>query len=214
MLRRINLVPPSERPRTTTDVGVLLMIVVVVVVIAALAFGYYSAKSNLSSKNDELVGVQQQNAQLQGQLQRLQQFQALQSKRVTVEKVVQGIYAGRTLVSDILDEVSLVVPDNVWFTDMSLTASDPGSATPATAVTDNAFTIDGNTYGFDNVAQFLVRLQLVPGLTDSRLSSAGQASGSVDPTKHVVGFTMGGSVTNTQAPDAALPMSQVEVQAP
>lgn len=214
MLRRINLVPPSERPRTTTDVGVLLMIVVVVLVIAALAFGYYSAKSNLSSKNDELVGVQQQNAQLQGQLQTLQQFQALQSKRVTVEKVVQGIYARRTLVSDILDEVSLVVPDNVWFTAMSLTASDPGSATPATAVTDNAFTIDGNTYGFDNVAQFLVRLQLVPGLTDSRLRSAGQASGSVDPTKHVVGFTMGGSVTNTQAPDAALPMSQVEVQAP
>ena len=221
MVRRINLVPPSERPRTTTDFGVLLLIVAVVIVIAALAFGYYSFKSSLSSKQDELAAVQQQNAQLQGQLETLQQYEALQGTRVQAEKVVQGIYAGRTLVSDILDELSLVVPDSAWFLDLTLSTSDPvlpGAVATQTAA-DNVFTIDGDTYGFDDVAQILVRLQLVPGLADPRnplprLTSAGQPGGSVDPTKHVVGFSVAGTVTNTQPADKPLPLSQVEVPSP
>ena len=216
MVRRINLVPPSERPRTSTDFGVLLVIVLVVIVVAALAFGYYSFKSSLSSKQDELTAVQQQNAQLQGQLETLQQYEALQGKRVLAEKAVQGIYAERTMVSDILDELSLVVPDTAWFLDLTLTTSDPvppGTVTTQTAA-DNVFSIDGDTYGFDDVAQILVRLQLVPALTDSRLSSAGPAGGNVDATKHVVGFTVGGTVTNTQPADKPLPLSQVEVPSP
>lgn len=216
MVRRINLVPPSERPRTTTDFGVLLLIVLVVIVIAALAFGYYSFKSSLSNKQDELTAVQQQNAQLQGQLETLQQYEALQGKRVEAEKVVQGIYAGRTLVSDILDELSLVVPDTAWFLDLTLTTSDPVTAATSATQTaaSNVFSIDGDTYGFDDVAQILVRLQLVPALTNSRLTSAGPASGTVDPTKHVVGFSVGGTVTNTQPTDTPLPLSQVEVPSP
>lgn len=213
MVRRINLVPPSERPRTSTDFGVLLLIVLVVIVIAALGFGYYTFKSSLSSKQDELAAVQQQNAQLQGQLETLQQYEALQGKRVNAEKIVQGIYAGRTPVSDILDELSLVIPDTAWFADLTLTTSDPVPAgTVATqSAADNVFTIDGDTYGFDEVAQVLVRLQLIPGLTNSRLTSAGPPVGNVDLTKHVVGFTVGGSVTNSQAADKPLPLSQVEV---
>jgi Tfp pilus assembly protein PilN len=216
VVRRINLVPPSERPRTTTDFGVLLVIVLVVIVVAALAFGYYSFKSSLSSKQDELVAVQQQNAQLQGQLETLQQYEALQGKRVQAEKVVQGIYVGRTMVSDILDELSLVVPDTAWFLDLALTTSDPvPAATVATqTASGNVFSIDGETYGFDDVAQMLVRLQLVPALTDSRLSSAGPPGSNVDPTKHVVGFTVAGTVTNTQPADKPLPLSQVEVPSP
>jgi Tfp pilus assembly protein PilN len=216
VVRRINLVPPSERPRTTTDFGVLLLIVLVVIVVAALAFGYYSFKSSLSSKQDELAAVQQQNAQLQGQLETLQQYEALQGKRVQAEKVVQGIYVGRTMVSDILDELSLVVPDTAWFLDLTLTTSDPvPQATVATQTApDNVFSIDGDTYGFDDVAQILVRLQLVPALTDSRLSSAGPPGGNVDPTKHVVGFTVAGTVTNIQPADKPLPLSQVEVPSP
>ena len=218
MVRRINLVPPSERPRTTTDVGLLLVIVVIVLAIAAVGFGYYSVKNSLSAKQDELAGLQQQSAQLQSQLATLQQFEALQSKRVAAEKVVQGIFAGRTLVSNILDEISLVVPDNAWFSNLTLTALIPTTVTPSAGVQalgDNTFTIDGNTYSFEDVAQLLVRLQLVPALKDSvHLASAGQATGNVDPAKHVVGFVIGGSVINTQPSDTPLPLSQVEAESP
>ena len=95
---------------------------------------------------------------------------------------------------------------------------------PATTVTpsagvqalgDNTFTIDGNTYSFEDVAQLLVRLQLVPALKDSvHLASAGQATGNVDPAKHVVEFVVGGSVVNTQPSDTPLPLSQVEAESP
>jgi Tfp pilus assembly protein PilN len=217
VVRRINLVPPNERPRTTTDFGLLLVLVVIVLVVAALAFGYYSVKSNLSGKQDELTGLQQQNTQLQGQLQTLQHFEVLQTKRVAAEQVVQGIYSGRTLVSDILDEMSLVIPDNVWFLNLNLSTANPTQTTAASsssATSDNVFALDGNTYSMDDVAQVLIRLQLVNGLKDSRLSSAGQAKGTVDPTKHVVGFSAGGSVVNTQPSDTPLPISQVEVQTP
>ena len=158
MVRRINLVPQSQRQRTTTDVGLLVLLGAIIVAVFALGFGYYLLNNSLADRENELADVQQQTAVLESQLTALQQYERLESERAGTEAVVQGIYAGRTLVSDILNAVSLVVPENVWFQSLSLTTTDPvvqgtaGAAVPAGTAppSDNKLAINGKTYTFED----------------------------------------------------------------
>ena len=219
MVRRINLVPPSERSRTTTDLGLLGLIAAAIVVIFAIAFGYYLLNNTLSDREQELAGLQQETASLETQLLALRQYEDLQSQRADMEAVAQGIYESRTPVSDILDAVSLVVPENAWFQSLALTTSDPAVSesaagagqTTVVAPNDNKISVEGNTYSFEDIAQVLVRLQLVSCLSDVSLASAGEPRGTTDPAQKVKGFSIEATV---DAPPTALPlpMSQVEVE--
>jgi Tfp pilus assembly protein PilN len=216
MARRINLVPPSERARTTTNVAALGLVVTAMVVICALGLGYLLLHNSLSDRKQELADVEQQTSGLQAQVASLAQYGELADARNATEQRVQGIYAGRTLVSDILDAMSLVVPENVWFESLGLTASDPSPANHGAVAgptqEDNKMSLIGNTYSFEDVAQLLVRLQLVPGLYGIDLGSAGAPMGTVDTSKDVKGFSVGASTKNEQDADTPLPMSQVEVE--
>lgn len=216
MPRRINLVPRGERARTTTNVGMLALVVSAIIVLFALALGYYMFSNSLSDRKAELEALQQERQTLETQVNALQAYARLADQRKDTEAVVQGIYAGRTLVARVLGDISLVVPENVWFITMSLNATDPlvagAVASGPAAPSDNTLTLEGDTYSFQDVAQFLVRLQLVAALSGIDLVSAGEPLGAVDETKHVKGFSIAAFINNTQDADAPLPLSQVEVQ--
>jgi Tfp pilus assembly protein PilN len=217
--RRINLVPQSERSRTTTDVGMLAMLAVFVLVIFAIGLGYYVLNGRLDTKQQDLADVQQQVSQLQSQVSSLDQFAKLSDQVSKAEATIQKIYAGRTLVATLLTDISQVVPDDTWFESLVLQTTDPVPATAAAgAVTptqsQSTMTIEGNTYTFEGVAQDLVRLQLIPLLSDVSLVSAGAPKGTTDQTKDVKGFTMGATVINDQPPQTPLPVIQAEVVAP
>ncbi len=88
---------------------------------------------------------------------------------------MQSIYASRTLLSDVLDAVSLVVPDNAWFQTLELSAIDPGTEADASGVSkDGAITISGKTYSFEDISRLVVRLQLIPSLSDVQLTQAAE----------------------------------------
>lgn len=216
MARRINLIPRSERPRTRTDWGLLAMVGLFIIVIFALGFGYYTFSNVLDGRKQELADLQVQTAALEQQVQALQEFEHLAAQRENVQTVVQSIYSSRTLLSDVLDAISLVVPNNAWFQSIQLSAPDPEVAanTPAQAATaaanDAKITISGQTYSFEDVSRLIVRLQLIPSLTGVDLASANDANtgSQVD----IKGFSIGASVENKQ-PASALPLTDVEVQA-
>jgi Tfp pilus assembly protein PilN len=208
MARRINLVPQAERARTTTNFGVLGFVAAVIIVLFALGLGYYMFSNTLDERERELSEVKEETQQLQAQVKALAKYGELDAERKRVEGVVESAYVGRTLVSEILDKLSLVVPENVWFSSLTLSAAEP-SANPGG---QGSLSIAGNTYSFEDVAQFLVRLQLVPALGSIKLDSAAESTGNVDPTKQVKGFSISASVKNTQAEDTPLPVSQVEVE--
>jgi Tfp pilus assembly protein PilN len=219
MARRVNLVPPSERSRSTTDFSLLILVGVTIVVIFAIGFGWYLLNGNLTDREQELADLQQQNAELQTQLAELRQYGDIQRARVDAEAVVQNIYASRTLVSDVLDAISLVVPDNTWFQSIALSTLDPtssaGEATGSSSSAgagDNQMSIEGNTYSFEDIAQVLVRLQLVPSLSDVSLVSAGLPRGSTDPEIEVKGFSVEAVIDAPESTDTPLPLSQVEVE--
>jgi len=213
VVRRINLVPAGERARTKTDVGVLVLVIAGVVVLAGMAFSYYTFNNELSSKQDELAQLQSENAQIQAQLASLAAFDALAQKTTETETLVQALYVGRTLVSQVLGDISRGIPDNAWFTSLNVDApvATVGGDPAATVESTGSVDIQGNTYSFEDVATFLVRMELVPGMVDINLSTATSATGVFDVRKTVKGFSVGTGLVNTQDPNTALPLTQVQV---
>ena len=216
MAKRINLLPRTERVRTATNVPALIMLVVGLVVVFALGFGYYWLSTERGSLEDELAEKQAQLRDLQAQVATLDEYQRLAAEVSRMEETVTGVYAGRTLLSKVLSDFSLVIPENVWVTSFSLTAGEAQverADQPGTYVSgQGTMSLSGNTYSFPDVAAFLVRLKLISALSDITLGSAGQALGSVDPAKDVKGFSLSATISNTQAEDTQLPISKVEVE--
>ena len=205
MVRRINLVPAEQRRRTQTDLGLLLVVAAAIVMVAGIALSYFYFGGILSDKEAELADLQSQNQQLQAQLAELGAYTAVDEQRREAEDLVRTLYAGRTLVSEILGDLSLVVPDNVWFSTFSTTAPDPPpvlspdqlAEQSAVAVeTRGDISITGNTYSFEDVATFLVRLEQIPAVGTVALTSAGAPNGAVDPKKTVRGFAVEAGVHN------------------
>ncbi len=213
MARRINLVPPSERARTTTNVGMLGLVAGVIIVLFGLGLAYYLLSNTLDDRKKELENVKRETQQVVAQVASLRQYEDLAADREQTEKLVQGVYASRTLVADLLDAMSLVVPENVWFDNLSLTTADPGTTVgeggkPASGSSDSKLSLTGSTYSFEDVAQLLVRLQLISSLSDIDLGNA--ASASQDAT--VKSFSITAAVERPENTDIPLPLSQVEVE--
>lgn len=226
MIRRINLIPPSERPRTRTDFGMLGLIVLAVIVVAGIALSYVYFNGVLTDRKRELEQVQAQAAQARNQLAALAQYEALGNERREAEEVVQHIYAGRTLLSQALGDLSLVIPKEVWLQQLSLAAppvppfapvAGQAAAQQGAGSDEGSFTITGTTYTFDDVATLLVRLEQIPSLKDIKLQTAGASSASgasgtsATTADSLKTFAMQSVVVNTQSPDTPLPISQVQV---
>jgi Tfp pilus assembly protein PilN len=215
--RRINLLPKTERVRTTTNVAALSLLAGAVIVVFALALSFYLLTSQRSTLRDDLAALQRKSADLQQQVQALDKYKELATEKKSMEDTVRGVYAGRTLVSQVLNDFSRAIPDNVWITSMNLSVGDPqtvpadkSSATLVSGV--GSLAIEGDTYSFSDVALVLVRLKLVSSLQGITLISAGDPIGATEPAKHVVGFSLDATVVNTQSADTQLPISKVEVE--
>jgi Tfp pilus assembly protein PilN len=64
--------------------------------------------------------------------------------------------------------VSLVLPEDVWLTNLTAVAPDPTAA----AAPGSGFTLTGSTYSQNGVARFLSRLAVIPDLANVRLQSS------------------------------------------
>ena len=73
----------------------------------------------------------------------------------------------------VLRQVSLVLPEDVWLT--NLTASAPTTSATAPAAAASGFTLTGSTYSQNGVARFLSRLSVIPDLENVRLQSSQSA---------------------------------------
>lgn len=216
MARRINLIPRSDRPRTKTDWGFLGMVGLFIIVIFGLGFGYYSFSNTLDERRQSLEDLKAQTTSLEAQVQALHEYELLATDRESVQGVVQGIYTNRTLLSDVLDAVGLVVPDNTWFQSLELTAADPVDQTADAAAASGAIkvgslSIEGKTYSFEDVSRLIVRLQLIPGLTGVTLTSANETQQADGDQLSVKGFSISANVVQPEAP-GSLPLTDVEVQ--
>ena len=73
----------------------------------------------------------------------------------------------------VLRQVSLVLPEDVWLTNLTATAPTTSATAPAAAA--SGFILTGSTYSQNGVARFLSRLSVIPDLENVRLQSSQSA---------------------------------------
>ena len=178
-MKRINLLPPEQRAKASRERGLLWAILILVAIVVALGLVYVWQNRQVNDKQAELDGLTAEVAVEQQKAQALAPYAAIQTTRTNMTQTATGIYDSRVPWSTILQEVSLVIPENVRLQSLSGTVPAtmlPGPAVPppaagATAATPD-ITFSGTTYTHKDVAEFMTRLGLIPQLSNIQLASS------------------------------------------
>jgi Tfp pilus assembly protein PilN len=179
-MKRINLLPQEERVKASRERGLIWAILILVAVVVVLGLVYVKYNSDVNAKQDELAAIQAETAVVQAQIAELSPYAALQAQRTAMTETAKGIYQSSVPFSILLQELSLVIPENVRLQTLTATVpatmlpGAPAEAAPAATAVDITFT--GQTEAHRDVAEFMTRLGLIPQLTGITLTTSTDAS--------------------------------------
>jgi hypothetical protein len=170
---RINLLPPEiiqkrkdERLWTYVIAGILALFLVVAGV-------WFVMLIQVVSKESEVAGVQQQADNLTGQVARFSIFQQKEDDMVRRRTVVAAALGSRVDWSEVLYEMSLIMPGDVVLTRFAGSGADIGSDPALILEGSVANIVDiGTNSGYDSLAKVLVRLTDLPDIGNVWLTSA------------------------------------------
>jgi len=197
-MRAVNLLPRDVEKKPVVKKEQIPFAVggcIGLVVVALVASQYMSKSGSVAAERQALDDLQAQLAQLpapppppSAETSKLADEQKL---RLTA---LQGALSTRVAWDRVLRQFSLVLPSDVWLTQLNLKSPVTAADAAATGSTDGApsgFTIEGSTYSHDAVARLLSRLAVVPDLTNVQLinSQAQEINGQT-----VVNFTIGADI--------------------
>jgi len=175
---RINLVPAEEQQWELRRQLYIVLVAGALVLAGVLGGSYYYYNSQLSNSEKQLQDIKGSNASLQKQVNELKRYEEIKNKKQTQLNIVTGLYGQRVRWSRTLGDLAFVIPDDVWLT--SIKVQVPGVKTAGSASTSSSAAkgsvrdveIEGYTRGMPSVAILLVRLGLIPSLTEVTLISA------------------------------------------
>ena len=213
-MKRINLLPQEQRVKASRERGLLWAILILVAIVVALGLVYVWQNGQVNDKQAELDGLTAEVAAVQQQAAALAPYAEIQSTRTAMTQTARGIYDSRVSWATILQEVSLVIPENVRLQSLTGTVPAtmlPGPATPpvagAAAMTPD-ITFAGTSYTHKDVAEFMTRLGLIPQLTNVQLASSTGAA-ATDTTGATGTSTVTFTVTATLRPYLTPPPATV-----
>jgi Tfp pilus assembly protein PilN len=198
-MKRINLLPQEERVKASRERGLIWAILILVAVVVVLGVVYAMERGNVSSKQSDLASLQAQTAAVQAQVAALSPYAALQAQRTAMTTTAKTLYESSVPFSILLQELSLVIPENVRLQTLTATVPPgmlPGAgataAAPAASATGAAdVTFTGETEKLSDVAEFMTRLGLLPQLKGITLtSSTAPADGTTTGTTTYTQFTI------------------------
>lgn len=167
-MMRVNLLPPDilERRKAEKRVGWVVLAAIGVAVVLAIvwAVGYFQ----LQGKRDELASVQQQTQLATAQANQLAIFEQRATELETRRATAAQALAGRVNWARLFDELSLVLPSDVWLKNM-MAEEGNGLQLQGFAVDAPNDTPDA---GHKTMAKTLVRLADLQQLSDVWLTSS------------------------------------------
>ncbi len=199
-MRAVNLLPreaTKQSKKLTDQMPALVGAGCGVFITGVLALGFMHESGSVKSTQRELEQAKKElantprpakvapvvdpNAQLAGE----------KSARITAVSTVVGARIGW---DRILREFSLVLPDDVSLTSLSLQTPQASATTPGVttvgAPAPVSMTIVGETYSHDSVARLLARLALIPELSDVTLSSDASSTAAATGGPNLLSFTI------------------------
>ena len=182
-MRAVNLLPRDEQRERLQGARVPLF-AAAVGVIAVTAFSMFLASSAAGDVSDRRTELQAVEAAIRA-LPRSEEQSVTQGTLVRERSdrvaALAAALTTRVPFDRVLREISYVLPEDAWLT--QLTATAPASVVPVvagaapppppnTTAAPAGVTIEGATYSHDSVARLLARLSVVPSLENVRLTSS------------------------------------------
>jgi len=207
LMRAFDLMPKEETREKGARVGLAKIAVALLglVLLAGLAAAYLFTGAGVMSKQGELDDLRAQLAELEVPVEE-PTSSALAGEGQARTTALSAALATRIAWDRILREVSLVVPEDVWLTQLSATTPDAaaGSAGAAPAATPgstspNSLTAVGFAGSQESVALLLSRLESIPELTTVQLQASTRTEGE---TGRAYSFTVLAGVDPLGAPSS------------
>jgi Tfp pilus assembly protein PilN len=182
MMRRIDLLPESYAARQQERRSIAIVAVATLLVVLLLIVWWVSLGSQVSSAKGDLTEAQNRNTQLQAEIAKLQNFAALETEVQTKTGALQTVMQGDVDWPAVLTEVAMVIPGEVWLTNLSTSAGTTEGAEPVGTET-NAIRVSqdipfgrihfaGCSLTMPGVAKWLIRLKTVKAFTAIWLNTA------------------------------------------
>ncbi|MGH2965394.1 MAG: hypothetical protein ACRDMH_08435 [Solirubrobacterales bacterium] len=189
-MRPVNLIPPEERrgERAPMRTGPLAYVVVAVLAVGLVAVTLTVVASNqVSDRKAEKASLESQVAEAQAAATQVQSFADFASVQQTREATVSTLAQSRFDWERVLRELAIVIPHDVWITNLNATvsadaasalgtSSGASSSSSASAVSDTitgpSLEIQGCAGGHEAVARFLAVVHDIDGVTRATVMSS------------------------------------------
>ena len=177
-MRAVNLLPRDQGQRRVKKESLPVLVggCSAVLVVAVLGALYMMGSGKIAAQQRKVDDLNRHFQALPppppGPTAAQQALAGQQSARVSA---LTAALANRVSWDRVFREFSLVLPDDVWLT--QLAAKSPispatNASSASTTGTPSEFTITGRTYSHDGVARLLSRMQVIPDLTNVQLVSS------------------------------------------
>lgn len=179
-MSQVNLLPPELRERQAIRRTTSLVVATGLAVLALIGIFYFFQVQRLSQTQSDLEAQQSQNGQLESQIASLQQFADLQAELAQKEALVGEIFVNEVSWSSALLDVSRVIPDASYLTNLTgqitptivgEVATEPTGGTPETTLIGN-MTFAGVANQTETIATWITRLEEVQGWVNAWVNSA------------------------------------------
>jgi type IV pilus assembly protein PilN len=177
-LRRVNLLPPEDRRSRTVGLPgglVGLFLVAAAALLIALAVVYLVFLLRLNGLEEEVAELDGQISQQNARLQELAPYRDLQARLEEKKPVADGIFRTRFPWDEFLQGLAFVVPETTALDTLVAEAATTDIEAPAEQPLDppGAVTFTGVALpGYQNVADFVVRMDNLEYLANSQLNTA------------------------------------------
>jgi len=188
-MRRIDLLPPSYLQRRRERSSLVLVAVATAVVVLLLVGWWFLLGLRINDAEAELQQAQEANAELDRQIQELQRFVLLQNEVDAKRQSLQTVMTGDVDWPGILAEIAMVIPGEVWLTNLTASAGVTEGATTVPTETSpiplsdlepfGRIQFQGSSLSMPGVAKWMIRLEGVDSFFATYLqnATAGEAEG-------------------------------------
>jgi Tfp pilus assembly protein PilN len=169
-MRAVNLLPREEAKRSFEAKRGVVFGGVAGAALATVVLGsmVMSAGGSVNAKQSELDTIRAQVAAIPVvPVVDTSREDALAAEKGARVGALSAALAGRVAWDRVLRQVSLVLPEDVWLTNLSAAAPDATAA-----AVGSGLTLTGSTYSQNGVARFLSRLAVIPDLGNVTLQSS------------------------------------------
>lgn len=186
-MRRIDLLPPvyAQRRRQRRNLG---LVAVAGLLVLLLLLGWWLLLGfQVNDAENRLVDVQTRNAQLEEQIAELQRFAELAAEVEAKRTALQTVFAGDVDWPALMTEIAMVIPGEVWLTNLTASAGQTEGAAPVGTETAavridskepfGRIAFNGTSLSMPGVAKWMLRLETVREFFAVYLNSAAAAEG-------------------------------------